>query len=249
MDQTGTIIAWIVWGIFAALFVGLAIAGIIVGLRARKHGNGPTELIASAYVAGTIGGPRTVPWTNSRAKAVAERCGATYTSMLTGGLETSTTTRGFHTVTVTGGHDGLDEVAAQAGVPVPREIPPFDGAYARSILMLMDRTLPDQQGCSRHVRVYLLRYSESYTGSPYEGAKHDDLTALVVALDAGLPESVESAVSNAMTAVSGMHRAVTFLGAHVATVNAPASAPVRFFTAIQPDSNSVANVYDAVAAL
>lgn len=95
--------------------------------------------------------------------------------------------------------------------------------------------------------------------------------ALVVALDAGLPESVESAVSNAMTAVNGMHRAVTFLGAPVAHVNGPAvvvnapaaatvatapvsaptpaTGPVRFFTAIQPDSNSVADVYGTVAAL
>lgn len=243
--RDGNIIAWIIWILLTVLCVGAAIAGAIVGIRARKNGNGSSEPVASAYIAGTIGGPRAVSWTNARAKAVAERCGAAYTSMLTGGVEMSTTRHGFGTVTVTGGRDGLDDVAAQAGVPIPREIPPFDGAYARSILMLMDRTL-----YGHHVRAYLLRYSESYTGSPDEEAKHDNLTALVVALDAGLPETVESAVSQAMMAVSGMHRAVSFLSAPAsAPTAASASGPVRFFTAIGPDSNSVADVYDAVAAL
>ncbi|MBT1181945.1 hypothetical protein JS531_08270 [Bifidobacterium sp. CP2] len=283
------IIIWTVTIGGLLLAVVAAIAGVVVAVRKPKDGD-PTGTapvasapvasapVASAYVAGTIGGGPAVVWTNAKAKAVAERCGATYIGLLRGTTGMHTTIHGFGgRTTVIGGPDGLDDVAARAGVPVPREIPPFDRAYDRSIGMLMDRPLHGQ-----HVRIYLLTYSESYEGvTRHDSLMHQDRTALVIALDGGLPGTVESTLTRVI-ADTGSGVLHAFYGAPAS--GAPAFAPVtdvvssapaaptggtygtptgayatgtggvpgaytRFLTMLMPDSSVVAVAYDAVAAL
>ncbi|MBW3081732.1 hypothetical protein [Bifidobacterium saguinibicoloris] len=276
------IIIWTVTIGGLLLAVAAAIAGIVVAVRKPKDGD-PSGVasapVASAYIAGTIGGGPAVVWTNAKAKAVAERCGATYIGLLRGTTGMHTTIHGFGgRTTVIGGPDGLDEVAARAGVPIPREIPPFDRAYDRSIGMLMDRPLHGQ-----HVRIYLLTYSESYEGvTRHDSLMHQDRTALVIALDGGLPGTVESTLTRVIAdtgsgvlhafygapasaapafapvtdvassapaaPAGGTYGAPT--GAYAGTAGSPATgAYTRFLTMLMPDSSVVAVAYDAVAAL
>ncbi|PLS29223.1 hypothetical protein Uis4E_0643 [Bifidobacterium parmae] len=226
----GTVILWIVTITLLALCLLAAIAGIVAAIRGpRDGGSMPT---ASAYIAGTIGGGKTVAWTDAKARAAAERCGATYVSIVRGAASSTTVVRGpGGRVSVTG-NDGLDAEAARLGVPVPYGPPPFDRAYNRSILMLMDRVLN-----GRHIRIYLLRYAEPYEGSRYEELRHENLTALIVAQDPGLPAAIESMLTNVI-AGTGTGRTITFT-----------NGGTRFLAAVAPDSSAVAAAYDAIAKL
>lgn len=232
MGVTGTIIVWIVTIVGLVLCVGFAIAGIVVALHKPKDGS--SVPVASSYIAGTFG-EKTIAWTDAKARAIAEGCGASYTAFLKGVTSVVSSSRqlGGH-LTVTGGPDGLEEAVAPLQVPVPRDVEPFNRAYDRSIRMLMIRNL-----YGHRVFIYLLDYGESFDGLSYDALKHENLTALVIALDEGLPSAIESiltrAISDSCPSLGGV---VTVPGNHV-----------RFLTVLQPDSAGVQNMYEAVASL
>ncbi|MBT1175454.1 hypothetical protein JS530_08095 [Bifidobacterium sp. LC6] len=228
-----TTFVWVITIVGLVLCVGCAVAGVIAALRKPKDGSSAAP-VATAYIAGTFG-EKAISWTDAKARAIAEGCGAAYTSFLKGASSSVTTNQRFGgQVTVTGGPDGLEDVVAPMQVPVPRDAEPFNRAYDRSIRMLMDRTL-----YGHHVRIYLLDYNENFDGSRYDAVKHENLTALVIALDEGLPSMVESALTRAVAdSCPSMGGIVPVAGNHV-----------RFLTVLQPDSSGVQNMYEAVASL
>ncbi|KAB7789670.1 hypothetical protein [Bifidobacterium leontopitheci] len=207
-------VLWIVWIILLALCGGAAIAGLVVGIRVakeRKAGagddaevSGPADGSAASagtmYISGTFGGGRPVAWTGRKALDAALSCGATYIGLIQGdGSSVTTVSSGWGRERVSG-TDGLAQAAAKFHVPVPTQVEPFSTAYDRAILTLMDRPL-----YGHHVRVYLLRYAEPYEGTQYDAPRHRNLYALVVALDAGLPGTVESTLTRVDNARSFAH--------------------------------------------